>query len=89
MNASSHTDVLKLLGIDGGNLNSTELMLLNNRTTDLASLPVSGISNMTASVVLRDQTVNSSIALQAADDFGEIDEFVVVPGLANLVGNAT
>lgn len=89
VNASSHTDLLKLLGIDGGNLNATEMALLNNRTTDLASLPVPGISNITASVVLHNQTVNTSIALQAADDFGEIDQFVLVPGLADLVGNAT
>ena len=88
VNASSHTDLLKLLGIDG-NLNMTEQDLLNNRTTDLASLPVSGINNITAQVILRNTSIGNPITLEAADDFGEIDQFVVVPGLANMTGNGT
>lgn len=86
---SDLSKIFDILNIDNSTLNSTEQTLLKNRTTDLASLPISGINNLTVQVSLNGQAVGSPLALQAADDFGEIDQFMVVPGLANMTGNAT
>lgn len=78
-----------VLGIDNSTLNSTEQALLVNRTTDLASVPIPGLNNLTVTVSLHNQTVGQPLTLEAADDFGEIDQFSVVAGLGALAGNGT
>ncbi|KAH8099621.1 hypothetical protein BXZ70DRAFT_1000825 [Cristinia sonorae] len=66
------------------NLNATEQSLLQNRTQDLASIPVPHV-NFTAVVSVNGSMVTNSsgIALQTADAVGEIDQFVEVPGLGS------
>lgn len=86
---SGLSKIFDLLGIDNSTLNATEQMLLTNRTTDLASIPVPGLNNLTVQVDYNGSPVGSPLVLQAADDFGEIDQFMVVPGLANMTGNST
>jgi phosphatidate phosphatase APP1 len=67
-------------------LNSTQQQLLQNRTQDLASLPVSH-ANITAIVRVNGTLVTNStgLLLKEADEVGEIDQFVVVPGLGGEV----
>lgn len=89
VNDSDLSKIFDLLGIDNSTLNSTEQALLTNRTTDLASVPIPGLNNLTVQVEVNGRPVGSPLALQAADDFGEIDQFMVVPGLANMTGNAS
>jgi hypothetical protein len=89
LNTSSLSEIFNLLGIDNSTLNSTEQMLLTNRTTDLASIPIPNISNITVQVEVDGRPIGTPLALQAADDFGEIDQFMIVPGLANATGNAS
>lgn len=86
---SDLSKIFDLLGIDNSTLNTTEQALLTNRTTDLASLPIPGINNLTVQVSYAGRPVGTPLALQAADDFGEVDQFMVVPGLANMTGNST
>ncbi|KAK9894313.1 hypothetical protein P389DRAFT_174366 [Cystobasidium minutum MCA 4210] len=85
---SNLSKIFDLLGIDNSTLNATEQTLLANRTTDLASVPIPGLNNLTVQVEVNGRPVGSPLALQAADDFGEIDQFMVVPGLANITGNS-
>lgn len=89
VDTSKLDDLLHLLGIDNSTLNTTEQGLLANRTTDLASIPIPKASNITVQVALGGDDIGSPLQLEQADDFGEIDQFVVVPGLANAVGNST
>ncbi|KAI9069069.1 hypothetical protein FKP32DRAFT_1617696 [Trametes sanguinea] len=64
------------------NLNDTQKSLLQNRTQDLASLPIPK-ANLTALVFANGSAVTNSsgIQLATADDVGEFDQFVTVPGL--------
>jgi len=66
------------------NLNSTQQSLLQNRTQDLASIPIPN-ANLTATVSVNGSAVTNSsgIALQTTDEVGEIDQFVEVPGLGS------
>ncbi|TCD60431.1 hypothetical protein EIP91_010073 [Steccherinum ochraceum] len=66
------------------NLNSTQQQLLQNRTQDLASIPIPS-ANLIATVSINGTAVTNSsgIQLQQADDVGEIDQFVEVPGLGS------
>jgi len=68
------------LDLTGDNLNSTEQMLLQNRTTDLASFPLAN-ANISVSVSVNGSSVGQPIALSPSDSFGELDEFHAVPGL--------
>ena len=68
-------------GLSTDNLNSTETSLLQNRTQDLASIPVPK-ANLTAIVMQNGTNVTTTpIVLNTADDVGEIDQFVTVPNL--------
>nr|VWP02097.1 Uncharacterized protein [Ganoderma boninense] len=71
-------------GLSTKNLNSTQQQLLQNRTQDLASIPVPN-AKLTATVMANGSSVTTSsgIQLAAADDVGEFDEFVTVPGLGS------
>ena len=64
------------------NLNQTQQSLLQNRTQDLASIPVSH-ANFTVVVAANGSTITNSsgIQLPSADEAGEFDEFVPVEGL--------
>ncbi|KAI0766334.1 hypothetical protein BD413DRAFT_570107 [Trametes elegans] len=63
-------------------LNSTQQALLQNRTQDLASIPIPK-ANLTALAFANGSAVTNSsgIQLDTTDDFGEFDQFVTVPGL--------
>ncbi|KAI0071850.1 hypothetical protein K474DRAFT_1712113 [Panus rudis PR-1116 ss-1] len=69
-------------GLRTNDLNDTERSLLQNRTQDLASIPVPR-ANLTAIISANGSTVTNSsgIQLATADEFGEIDQFVSVPEL--------
>lgn len=73
-------------GLKTDNLNSTETGLLQNRTQDLASVPIPSV-NLTA-VVLGSQggTGSSPIQLDTTDEVGEFDQFVTVPNLQGSSG---
>lgn len=64
------------------NLNQTQEALLQNRTQDLASIPVPH-ANFTAIISANGSTVTNSsgIQLATADDAGEFDQFVPIQGL--------
>lgn len=63
------------------NLNSTEQQLLQNRTTDLASIPVPK-ANLSAIVQANGTNVTTTpIQLNTTDDFGEFDQFITIPQL--------
>ncbi|KAI0658783.1 hypothetical protein C8Q70DRAFT_990325 [Cubamyces menziesii] len=74
-------------GLSTNNLNSTQRSLLQNRTQDLASIPIPK-ANLTALVFANGSAVTNSSGIQLAttDDVGEFDQFVPVPGLG---GNTT
>ena len=65
-------------------MNSTQQQLLQNRTQDLASFPIPN-ANLTAEVFANGSAITNSsgIQLMTSDDFGEIDQFVTVPGLGD------
>lgn len=86
---SQVTKAAQLLGLSNSTLNSTERALLTNRTTDLASIPIPNANNVTVQVVYNGRNVSTPVKLQQADNFGEIDQFQVVPGLGNMTGNST
>ncbi|KAM5530286.1 hypothetical protein V8D89_013382 [Ganoderma adspersum] len=71
-------------GLSTNNLNSTQQQLLQNRTQDLASIPIPN-ANLTATVTANGSSVTNSsgIQLTTADDVGEFDQFVTVPGLGS------
>ncbi|RPD56367.1 hypothetical protein L226DRAFT_573965 [Lentinus tigrinus ALCF2SS1-7] len=71
-------------GLSTNNLNSTQQQLLQNRTQDLASIPIPK-ANLTALVFANGSSITNSsgIQLQTTDDFGEFDQFVTVPGLGD------
>ena len=83
------TKAASLLGLSNSTLNDTERTLLTNRTTDLASIPVSNASNITVQLSYQGKNISTPIRLQAADSFGEIDQFIPVPAITNATGNAT
>jgi hypothetical protein len=89
LNSSQEEKIIGLLHIDNSTLNATEQTLLLNRTTDLASIPQPNYQGLTVQVLFNGQNISTPVALEQADDFGEIDQFVVVPGLANATGNST
>lgn len=63
------------------NLNDTEKSLLQNRTQDLASIPVPS-ANLSAVVLSNGTNITTTpIQLNTADDVGEIDQFVTIPDL--------
>lgn len=69
------------------NLNDTEKSLLQNRTQDLASIPVPS-ANLSAVVLANGTNVATTpIQLNTTDDVGEIDQFVIVPGLQGESGD--
>lgn len=68
------------------NLNDTEKSLLQNRTQDLASIPIPS-ANLSAVVLANGTNVATTpIQLNTTDDVGEIDQFVIVPGLQGASG---
>lgn len=68
-------------------MNSTETSLLQNRTQDLASIPVPS-ANLSAVVLVNGANVTTTpITLNTTDDFGEFDQFVTVPELRGETGN--
>ncbi|KAI0672666.1 hypothetical protein C8Q78DRAFT_1020750 [Trametes maxima] len=69
-------------GLKTDNLNSTQTSLLQNRTQDLASVPIPN-ANLTALVYANGSSVTNSsgIQLTMADEVGEFDQFVAVSGL--------
>ncbi|TBU35404.1 hypothetical protein BD311DRAFT_707329 [Dichomitus squalens] len=69
-------------GLSTNNLTSTQQQLLQNRTQDLASIPIPK-ANLTALVLANGSAVTNSsgIQLATADDVGEFDQFVTVSGL--------
>ncbi|KAI0807972.1 hypothetical protein C8Q74DRAFT_104649 [Fomes fomentarius] len=71
-------------GLSTNNLNETQQQLLQNRTQDLASIPIPN-ANLTGLVFANGSAVTNSSGIQLAtsDDFGEIDQFVTVPGLGD------
>ena len=71
-------------GLSTNNLNSTQQQLLQNRTQDLASIPIPK-ANLTATVTANGSSITNSsgIQLATADDVGEFDQFVTVPGLGS------
>ncbi|KAH9927161.1 uncharacterized protein BXZ73DRAFT_90838 [Epithele typhae] len=81
-NASSLDSIIS--GFDTSNLNSTEQTLLQNRTAELAAIPIPS-ANLTATITANGSTVTngSGIQLATSDDFGEIDQFVTVSGLGD------
>ncbi|KAI0734103.1 hypothetical protein BC629DRAFT_1571182 [Irpex lacteus] len=72
----------KLLnGLKTDNLNSTETALLQNRTTDLASIPVPH-ANFSTIVLQNGKNVTSApVNLTTADEVGEFDQFIAVSEL--------
>lgn len=78
------TDSLDSLidGLKTDNLNDTQKALLQNRTQDLASIPVPH-ANLSAVVYANGSAVTdtSGIALPTADDVGEFDFFETISGL--------
>lgn len=80
VNASDLTDLID--DFKTNNLNDTERALLQNRTQDLASLPVASAN---VSVVVRSNgttvTDASGIQLPTADSVGELDFFMQIPKL--------
>ncbi|KAI0748712.1 hypothetical protein C8Q80DRAFT_1337269 [Daedaleopsis nitida] len=81
----STDDIVSLIdGLSTDNLNQTDQQLLQNRTQDLASIPIPK-ANLTAIVSANGSSVTNSsgIQLTTADDFGEFDQFVTVPGLGD------
>lgn len=80
VNTSDLTDLIDDFKAD--NLNDTQRALLQNRTQDLASLPVSSAN---VSVIVRsngtDVTPTSGIQLPPADSVGEIEQFMQIPSL--------
>ena len=74
-------------GLSTQNLNSTETSLLQNRTQDLAAIPVSN-ANLSAIVSVNGTNITSTpITLNTTDDVGEFDQFVTVSGLGNETGS--
>ncbi|KAI8982873.1 hypothetical protein BD414DRAFT_418912 [Trametes punicea] len=69
-------------GLSANDLNDTQKSLLQNRTQDLAAIPISR-ANLTALVFANGSTVTNSSGIQLAttDEVGEFDQFVTVPGL--------
>lgn len=69
-------------GLNTNNLNSTQQALLQNRTQDLASIPIPH-ANFSAVVIANGTVITNStgIPLTTADGVGEIDQFVQVTGL--------
>ncbi len=75
-------------GLSTNDLNSTQQQLLQNRTQDLASIPIPK-ANLTALVFANGSSITNSsgIQLQTADDFGEFvssSPFQVFPTTAVL-----
>ena len=81
---TNSSDLASLIdGLSTQDLNSTQQALLQNRTRDLSSIPVPR-ANLSAVVIQNGTTATPSpIVLATADDSGEIDQFVTVPGIAN------
>ena len=81
---TNSSDLASLIdGLSTQDLNSTQQALLQNRTRDLSSIPVPR-ANLSAVVIQNGTTATPSpIVLATADDSGEIDQFVTVPGVAN------
>ena len=75
-------------GLSTNNLNSTQQQLLQNRTAELASLPIPS-ANLTAVISANGSEVTNSsgIRLATSDDFGEFDQFVTISGLGNETGS--
>lgn len=81
----SADDLVSIINdLDTSNLNSTQTTLLQNRTQDLASIPIPS-SNLTALVFANGSAVTNSsgIQLTTTDEVGEFDQFVTVPGLGS------
>ena len=80
INASALDSIIN--GFSTSNLNSTQQQLLQNRTQELASIPIPN-ANLTAVVSANGSVVTNSsgIRLNSTDDFGEFDQFVAVPSL--------
>jgi phosphatidate phosphatase APP1 len=87
VNASKLVDLIN--DFKTNNLNSTQQQLLQNRTQELASLPKSD-ANVTAVVRVNGTLVTNStgLQLQQTDAVGEIDQFMIVPGLGDDVKTA-
>ncbi|KAI0782262.1 hypothetical protein C8Q75DRAFT_727837 [Abortiporus biennis] len=81
------SDLVSLFNaLSTNDLNSTQQALLQNRTQDLASIPIPK-ANLTGIVLANGTDVtNGGIGLITADDFGEIDQFVPVSGLGGDTG---
>ncbi|GJE96402.1 Phosphatidate phosphatase APP1 family protein [Phanerochaete sordida] len=78
-NASDLDSLIDDLKTD--NLNQTEQSLLQNRTQDLASIPIPG-ANLSAIVLANGTNITTTpISLTTTDDAGEFDQFVTIPGL--------
>jgi len=74
-------------GLNTNNLNSTQQALLQNRTQELAAIPIAN-ANLTGVVLVNgsDVTNGSGIPLAMGDDVGEIDQFISVQGLGSDTG---
>ncbi|OJT14089.1 Phosphatidate phosphatase APP1 [Trametes pubescens] len=83
-NVSADNLVSIINDLDTSNLNATQTTLLQNRTQDLASIPIPS-SNLTALVFANGSAVTNSsgIQLTTTDEVGEFDQFVTVPGLGS------
>ncbi|TFY54265.1 hypothetical protein EVG20_g9776 [Dentipellis fragilis] len=62
-------------------LDSTQQQLLQNRTQDLASTPVSQANLADVVLVNGSMATSPPVTLAPADEVGEIDQFVVVDGI--------
>ncbi|TFK48542.1 hypothetical protein OE88DRAFT_1684649 [Heliocybe sulcata] len=69
-------------GLSTSNLNDTQQALLQNRTQDLASVPIAN-ANISAVVYANGSAVTdqSGIAIPTTDEVGEFDYFTTIPGL--------